>query len=226
MAIDPAQKEIWLQEFHMNGFVVLKDFLPRELVARMYDELSPLLESEHRKETEAGWTRGRAPFRLALDIGPYADLMRGALADDRYRNNPVIEELVESVMGKWRKGWTQVEVPWNGSVFMPWHSDQTPKETPDLDGPHEIVRVTYNIPLVDFTWSSGATEFLPGTHWLPRSFLVDKDLRALRLHPIRLDLRIGDAVLRDGNALHRGTPNLTDRPRPMLDQTYKKVASS
>ena len=27
--------------------------------------------------------------------------------------------------------------------------------------------------------------------------------------------------LRDGNILHRGTPNLTDEPRPMLDQTYK-----
>jgi hypothetical protein len=32
----------------------------------------------------------------------------------------------------------------------------------------------------------------------------------------------GDALLRDGNGLHRGTPNLTDEPRPMLDQTYKK----
>ena len=34
-----------------------------------------------------------------------------------------------------------------------------------------------------------------------------------------------DAILRDGNILHRGTPNLTDAPRPMLDQTYKKNVS-
>ena len=226
MAIDQGQKELWLQEFHMNGFVVLRDFLPRDLVARMYEELSPLLEAEYRKEAESDWTRGRAPFRLALDVGPYADLMRGALADDVYRSNPVIEELVGAILGKLRKGWTQVEVPWKGSKFMPWHSDQTPKETPDLAGRHEIVRLTFNIPLVEFTWASGAIELLPGTHWLPRNFWEDKDIRAVNAYPVRLDLRLGDAVLRDGNTLHRGTPNLTDRPRPMLDQTYKKVTES
>jgi len=44
------------------------------------------------------------------------------------------------------------------------------------------------------------------------------------VYPHRLRLHPGDAVLRDGNLLHRGTPNLTDRVRPMLDQTYKKIA--
>jgi hypothetical protein len=28
-------------------------------------------------------------------------------------------------------------------------------------------------------------------------------------------------VLRDGNTLHRGAPNLVDTPRAMLDQTYR-----
>jgi hypothetical protein len=28
-------------------------------------------------------------------------------------------------------------------------------------------------------------------------------------------------MLRDGNTLHRGAPNLTDTPRAMLDQTYR-----
>jgi hypothetical protein len=30
-------------------------------------------------------------------------------------------------------------------------------------------------------------------------------------------------MLRDGNALHRGTPNLTDTPRILLGQTYKAL---
>jgi len=28
-------------------------------------------------------------------------------------------------------------------------------------------------------------------------------------------------MLRDGNTLHRGAPNLTETPRAMLDQTYR-----
>ena len=117
MAIDPAQKGLWLQEFHMNGFVVLRDFLPRDLVTAMYDELSPLLEAEYGKEAESNWTRGRAPFRLALDVGPYADLMRGALADDGYRNNPAIEELVGTILGEWRKGWAATR---SRPIFRSW----------------------------------------------------------------------------------------------------------
>jgi len=223
MAIDAQRKKRWLQEFHMNGFVVLQGFLPVDLVQRMHDDLMPLLQAEYEKEEDSGWRRGRAKYRLALDVRPYGDLMRGALADDLYRANPVIEELVTDILGTWRRGWTQVEVSWKGSEHMTWHSDQTPKETPDMAAAHEIVRVSYNIPLVDFSWASGATEFLPGTHWLPRNFCEGGDIRAVQVYPIRPDLRRGDAVLRDGNTLHRGAPNLTDHPRPMLDQTYKKV---
>ena len=223
MAIDPERKRRWLQEFYLNGFVVLRGFLPVDFVGRLHEELMPLLIAEFNKEESAGWKRGRAKYRLALEVGPFGDLMRGALADDLYRKNPVIEELVTDILGKWRRGWTQVEVPWKGSRYMNWHSDQTPSETPDMAARHEIVRVTYNLPLVDFTWANGAMELLPGTHWLPRNFLETENIQELNVYPVRLDLRRGDVVLRDGNGLHRGTPNLTDHPRPMLDQTYKKV---
>lgn len=207
----------------MNGFVVLRDFLPADFVATMHDDLKPLLDAEYRKETEAGWTRGRATHRLALDVAHFAGLVRGALADDRFQRHPVIEELVTGILGTWRRGWTQVEVPWKGSGYMAWHPDQTREETPDPSGPHEVVRVTYNIPLVDFTWASGPMELIPGSHRLPHDFWDGKDIRTIQVYPVRLDLRRGDALLRDGNTLHRGTPNLEDFPRPMLDQTYKKA---
>ncbi len=48
---------------------------------------------------------------------------------------------------------------------------------------------------------------------------IDPRQKELWLH----ELRRGDAVLRDGNGLHRGTPNVTDRARPMLDRTYKRI---
>jgi ectoine hydroxylase-related dioxygenase (phytanoyl-CoA dioxygenase family) len=81
--------------------------------------------------------------------------------------------------------------------------------------------VTYNIPLVDFTWANGATEFIPGSHTQPRAFLSHAFLEVPNLYPASPQLRRGDAMLRDGNGLHRGAPNLTDVPRAMLDQTYR-----
>ena len=226
MAIDPHQKELWLHEFQLNGFIVLRNFLPAKLVAEMHDELAPLLEAEHAKALGDDYKKGRGDGRLALHVGPYADLFKGALADDRYRHHPVIEELVDAILGagSWKRGWTQVEAVWSGAEFMNWHSDQEPEDTPDMDAPHETIRVTYNISLVDVTWANGATEFIPGSHRLPRRYHSSPLLLELpQIHPVQLRLDRGDVVLRDGNTLHRGTPNLTDAVRPMLDQTYKKV---
>jgi hypothetical protein len=222
MPIDAQQKDRWLREFQLNGFIVLRGFLPVDFVRAMADELAPLLEAEHAKAVQEGFAQGRMPGRLALHLEQYASLFRGALADERYQKNPIIEELVDATMGagRWKRGWTLVEANWKGSAHMTWHSDQKPEETPP--GPHSTVRCTFNIPLVDFTWETGAMELLPGSQHLTKEFGGVTGIANLYPHMLRLSL--GDAVFRDGNTLHRGTPNLTDRVRPMLDQTYKRVA--
>ena len=229
MAIDPEQKRLWLREFRLNGFIVLRDFLPRDFVQAMHDELMPLLDAEHAKAVADGWARGRLPGRLALHIGPFADLMRGALADDRFRRNPVIEELVDAIMGegRWKRGWTVVEACWKGSTHMTWHSDQKPDDTPDPAAPHETIRMAFNIPLVEFDEETGATEHIPGSHRLPFNAAHEGPWEELpNLFGVVLRLRLGDAVLRDGHTLHRGTPNRSDHVRPMLDQTYKKITTT
>src|SRR5262245_45568609 len=151
--------------------------------------------------------------------------MGGPLADPRYRKHPVIEELVGEILGStgpWQRGWSQVECCYKGSEYMSWHSDQMAEDTPDPDAPNRTVRVTYNIPLVDFTRENGGTEFLPGSHLQPRNFL-STSFQNIAVYPVLPPLRRGDALLRDGNTLHRGIPNLLERPRPMLDQTYRTV---
>jgi hypothetical protein len=229
MAIESRQKELWLREFNLNGFIVFRNFLAVDYVEAMREELAPLLQAEHAKATEDDYKKGRAGGRLALRIAPFADLMRGALADDRYRKNPIIEELIDAIIGPrcWKRGWTVCEAVWKGAQYMAWHSDQKVEDTPDVDAPHEPIRLIYNIPLIDFNWSTGATEFIPGSHRLPRSFHNSTELLEVpNIYPTQLQLNVGDAVLRDGNILHRGTPNLRDEVRPMLDQTYKRVGSA
>jgi len=224
MAGDPHQLELRLREFRLNGFLILRAFLPADLVAQMYLELEPILRAEY-----LTWQRGesrsaRGPARFAFDISRYAEVMRGgALADDRYRRHPEIETLVTAILrpASWVRGWSQVECVWPGSKHMDWHSDQTLDDTRNPDDPNRTSRITYNIPLVDFTWANGSMELLPGSHWQPRSFQSASFNEVANVYPVSLRLQRGDVVLRDGNTLHRGTPNLCEQPRPMLDQTYK-----
>ena len=95
------------------------------------------------------------------------------------------------------------------------------EDTERPEDPNHTIRITYNIPLVDFTWANGAMELLPGSHLQPRSFLSSTFHDIAHLYPVSLRLQRGDALLRDSNTVHRGTPNLTEHPRPMLDQTYR-----
>ena len=64
-------------------------------------------------------------------------------------------------------------------------------------------------------------ELLPSTHLLSRAYLSRSVHDVPHLYPVRLDLAVGDAILRDGNGLHRGSPNVSEAPRLMLDQTYR-----
>lgn len=222
--MDEQQKQRWLKELRLNGFAILDDFVPAAWVAEVHAQILPLLLGEHKRSLEGDETTQRAASRLAFDMRRYADLLQGPLADERYMRNPDIEALVSEYFGSgetWGHGWSQVECVFKGADFMSWHSDQVLADTPDPDADNKPIRLTFNIPLVDFSWANGAMEILPATHRLPRRFLTDDFLDIANVYPTRLRLKRGDAVLRDGNALHRGTPNLTDAPRPMLDQTYK-----
>lgn len=226
MALDPTQKRAWIREFELNGFVILRGFLSRDVVHRMHEQLMPLLEAEYRKAVADDWSRGRSSGRLALRLEQYVRLPIGPLRDPCFSANPIIEELVDELLGggQWKRGWTNVEACWKGSEYMDWHPDQAPGHGDAQDQPNETVRVTYNIPLVDFTWKTGAMELLPATHRTPRNWGGPREVANLYPHLLRLDR--GDALLRDGNIFHRGTPNLSDAPRPMLDQTYLKYSGN
>jgi hypothetical protein len=224
MAIDPVKKDRWLREFRLNGFVILRAFLPAEFVESLWNQVLPILRGEKDKGDRGESPNKRGVNRYSFDVSVYARLLGGPLADPLYLSHPVIEELVEGILGPrttWGRGWSRIECAWKGSEYMGWHSDQVLDETPDPHAPNRTVRVTYNIPLIDFTAANGATELIPGTHLQPRAVLEDSLLDIPNVYCVRPDLRRGDAILRDGNTMHRGAPNLTETPRAMLDQTYR-----
>jgi len=223
MSIDPRQKALWLYELSLNGFIILRNFLPADLVQAMRLQFEPILRGEVMRVRggDAGMQRGHE--RLSFDIAPYVDKIRGPLDDDRYRRNPVVEEIVSDVLGPWRYGVTKAECALQGCDTMAWHPDVPNETLGDPSTPVRPVRLTFNVPLVEVNDSNGPMEVIPGSHRMHHHDCRENIYAVPHLHVARLHFRLGDAMLRDGNMLHRGTSNTVADPRVLLDQTYRAV---
>jgi hypothetical protein len=82
-------------------------------------------------------------------------------------------------------------------------------------------KLAVNFPLVDVVPANGPTEIARGTHSAPKEI----GLARLERGEIALEsmtMRVGDVLVRDVRGLHRGTPNTTDRPRPMVVIGYSR----
>jgi len=106
------------------------------------------------------------------------------------------------------------DTPLRGSQMQDVHRDAKPL-FPQWDRETPPFQLAVNFPLVDVTPENGPTEIARGTHVLERSAgLARIESGALPLEPLLT--RAGDVVIRDVRHLHRGTPNATDVPRPMV----------
>ena len=78
-----------------------------------------------------------------------------------------------------------------------------------------------NFPLCDVTLENGPLEWVRGTHRLSRAESLAK-LASGELRMEALTMQLGDVVIRDVRHLHRGTPNRTGIPRPMVVIGYSR----
>lgn len=112
------------------------------------------------------------------------------------------------------------DVPVRGSRHQEFHVDYRHPlfpEAPDLTLPTYMLVVSF--PLMDISLASGPIEIAPGTHRMPRA----EALRAVENNEIEtrpVILNAGDVLIRHPWALHRGTPNVTDRPRALVTIRY------
>jgi hypothetical protein len=196
-----------------DGFCLLPDHFPQETLRAWRAAFKPLLAAHIERE---GHLRNRGAARYYVTLPFHAPF-----ADPSIYEDPDMLRIVEQLAGE---DFTMVQLatdtPLLGSEYQDVHRD-TPPLFPETGMETPPYQLAVNFPLIEVTEQNGPFEMARATHMLPKDealHLIETGER--RLEAIRM--RLGDVLVRDVRALHRGTPNRTDEPRPMVVIGYSR----
>lgn len=206
-----SEHDAFARDFERDGLVVLRQHLPRDVLNTWAHAFAPLLADRIARQATA--VRGDNRHYITL---PFL----GVFADERIFCDDDILAIVERVAGE-DPVMCQLatDTPLKGSTYQDVHRD-TPAlfdnepETPSF-------QLAVNFALCDVTVENGAFETTFGTHRMDK----DEGMRAYESgeKPLRaIPMQLGDVMIRDVRGLHRGTPNQTDAPRPMVVIGYSR----
>ncbi|SAK44112.1 Kanamycin B dioxygenase [Caballeronia hypogeia] len=209
---DEGARDALAEAFERDGFVLLREHFPRAKIEAWRDAFAPLLAPH--VEADASGNRGPGRYYVTLPF-------EGEFADPSIICDEDIVGIVERVAGR-DPVMCQLatDTPVHGSKHQDWHRDTPPlfddaPETPSF-------QLAVNFPLVDVDDHNGPLETTRGTHRMSREEALE-GLEAGRFTAERVPMRIGDVMIRDVRGLHRGTPNLTGEPRPMVVIGYSRA---
>ena len=196
-----------------ESLVVLRGHLDVELLRRWSEEFLPLLERHIAREGHLQ-NRGSARYYVTLPF-------RAPFADPRIFEDDDILAIVEGLVGE-QPVMCQLatDTPLFGSDYQDTHRD-TPPLFPEWGRETPPFQLAVNFPLCDVTLENGPLEVARRTHMLPK----DDAMRRIEQGEVKLEpltMKLGDVMIRDVRHLHRGTPNRTEVPRPMVVIGYSR----
>lgn len=205
--------DAFAEEVRREGFCILRRHFGPELIAAWREAFAPLLEAHIARE---GHRLNRGPARYYVTL-PF----REPFADPRvYEDEDVLGVCTRLVGEDMQLHQLATDTPLKGSQYQDVHRDALPLfpetglETPPF-------QLAVNFPLVDVTGENGPFEIARATHMLPKAEALRRlESGEARLKP--LAMKAGDVMIRDVRGLHRGTPNRTDAPRPMVVLGYSR----
>jgi hypothetical protein len=196
-----------------DGIIGMKGAFERDWVGRMHEELEVLYQEALKRP---GGAVGRGPKRHYVEIHPEDISGFVALA-----THPWVVAVCEAVLGpEYKIVEIGFDVPNPGSQIQPWHRDfPAPPET--VLG-RRLNSLAFNLTAVDVEPDMGPFEIAPGTQWdespefehgmfPPGSFYPRYEERAQQKMP-----KMGDISARSALTIHRGTPNRSNKSRPIL----------
>jgi ectoine hydroxylase-related dioxygenase (phytanoyl-CoA dioxygenase family) len=198
------------EDLNRDGICVIRGLLDRSKVdawAAAFDELF------RDRQGRPGGLAPREQSRYYLTIpwvSPFAD--REVFA------NPVVLGVLNRVFAQeYVMVQLGADVPVQGSDYQETHRDYRPLFWDHVVTP--LYALAVNFPLVDVTGENGPLQMARGTHLHTR----DEALGKVESGEIPMEsflMERGDVSIRTPLALHRGTPNRTDAPRPMIVMGY------
>ncbi|HXH32727.1 MAG TPA: phytanoyl-CoA dioxygenase family protein [Bacteriovoracaceae bacterium] len=196
-----------------DGFYVLKGHFSREKLEQWQAACLPLLQQQI--ELEGGNTsRGANRYYVTF---PFA----APFADPAIYQDPDIIAIVEQLVGKnFVMCQLASDTPMLGSDYQEIHRD-CPPLFPETGVETPMYQLALNFPLVDVTAQNGPLEIIRGTHLMNRQEglrLVENKEASIE----SISMQLGDVMIRDVRTLHRGTPNRTEGPRPMVVIGYSR----
>ena len=207
------QIESFAQAVLNDGYCVLPNHFSPVTLNSWREAFTPLLEDHIAREGKLR-NRGSARYYVTLPFtAPFAD-------PSIYEDDDLLA-LVELLVGKDAvMCQLATDTPLLGSEYQDVHRDAPPlfPETGTETPPFQLA---VNFPLVDITLENGPMEITRGTHMISKEEgLRRMDSGELKLEPVTMQL--GDVMIRDVRGLHRGTPNHTEIPRPMVVIGYSR----
>jgi ectoine hydroxylase-related dioxygenase (phytanoyl-CoA dioxygenase family) len=213
---DESARDALAAAFERDGFVLLPEHFPRATLEAWRAAFEPLFAPHVVAAGAQGASGNRGPGRYYVTL-PF----EGEFADPAIFCDEDVIGVVERIAGA-DPVMCQLatDTPVRGSDFQDWHRDTPPlfdnfPETPSF-------QLALNFPLVDVNEENGSLETTRGTHRATREAAL-AGLAAGAYPAERVPMQLGDVMIRDVRGLHRGTPNLTETPRPMVVIGYSRA---
>ena len=200
-------------EIQDKGFCVLKRHFAQSLVNTCGDGFWPTLLAYLEENREAP---NRGPHRHFLPM-PFDGAV---FVPELFFDKQVLSIVCGAMDDRIAADQWGCDVPLRGSEYQLPHVDyQRPlfAEFPDMELPAYMLVVSFG--LVPITLETGPIEIAAGTHWMDRN----EAMRAVEGSEIEMQpvpLEMGDVLIRHPWCLHRGSPNRTDEPRPLVTIRY------
>ena len=196
-----------------DGIIGLKAAFDKQWVGQLGKELTLLYEDALQRP---GGAVGRGPKRHYIEIHP--EDISGFIS---LAMHPWVIAVCKAVLGpNYKIVEIGFDVPNPGAMNQPWHRDfPAPDET--ITG-RRLNSLAFNLTTVDVYENMGPFQIALGTQWdlpvdfqhgmfPPKEFFERYERRAQSKMP-----KMGDISARSALTIHRGTANISDKPRPAL----------
>ena len=223
--LDAKHLQLALQALREDGFVILHEVISsnhiESLRQRMLADVADILALND------------VPFQfndghLQQDPPPFPPyLFRDVLIND------FVVQITRAALGEGVKN-----AAYTGNTCLP-NKTQQPLHVdygqlwPGLQTATPAYALVVNVPVVDMTPENGSTEIWPGTHLDTTHFFDEKDEKDIKIppedearrradvEPLQPHVHAGGVIIRDMRLWHRGMPNHSDTPRPMIAMVHK-----